>query len=419
MFLDCINTMIEFILVLELYYLVSPTIPTIKDIIAYSFVGATMSIYFAIFDPQILFLNLLFFVFAQLFCLKSTPLKNRIIFSLISLSGILHLELMFCSILPVSLLQTNFGNSAVVSLILLLLSLSLYFVRRQKINHLISELVLKYKAIVLFLLLFNSLFGQFYLSRLTTVWTHLPGLITVFILVLLLVTLASYIHHIRSTDKLALSMFQNNMKTIEDCLTTIRIANHDYKHQIQHMRDQINSAENLTSLKITFNQYIDQLDEDRQLSNTLLAISNPFLRSIIYGCYSRCLKNGIAFKFTATHLLPSFPLKDHQIVDVLQNLLTNALEYNDTLLEEEKYIEINLYQQDKTHRITISSPCYHPNLSVEQILSSNYSTKSEDGHGLGLTSVQKLLKQNHILFYVENINGKISFILSYNEEDNL
>ena len=419
MFLDCINTMIEFILVLELYYLVSSSIPTLKDILTYCLFGVVLSVYFAIFDPQILFLNLLFFVLAQLLCLGNTPLKSRAVYSLISLSGILHLELMFCSILPVSLLQTNFGNSAVVFLLLFLLSLSLFFVRRQKINHIISKLVLRYKAIVIFLLLFNSFFGQFYLSRLSTLWTYLPGVITVFIFILLLVTLALHIHHVRSTDKLTLNLFQKNIENIEDCLSTIRIANHDYKHQIQHMRDQVNSADDLTVLKTTLNQYIDQLNEDRQLSNTLLSINDPFFRSILYGCYSQCLKKGIEFRFTTTNLLPSLPLKDHQIVDVLQNLVSNAVEYNDSLLDEEKYIEINLYQHEKIHKISISSPCYQSVLSVEQILSSNFSTKQEKGHGIGLTSVQKLLKQNNILFYVENLNKKLSFILSYTEEDNI
>lgn len=416
MLFDLFNTLIEFLIVFEIHLLISNERVSITNSVTYILSSILTSAYFAIFDPQILFLNLAFFVIIQLLCLKTGDIISKLIYSVVSVLCVFYLELMFCSILPITLLQTNNGNFYVVSIIFVLISSILIFIRKHKINALISDLLLKYKIVVPVILLFSCLFGQFYLSRLSVVWTYLPGLITTFLFILFFVMLSLHIYHVRSTDKLTLEIFQNNMKNTEACLTAIRITNHDYKHQIQNLRDQINAADSLDNLKASANSYIDQLSKDRALSSALLAITHPILRSILYGCYSRCIEKNIDFRFTSSYLLPSFPLKDHQLVDVLQNLLTNALEYNEAEEFNQRFIEINLYQKDDQHQIVISTPCHSNNISVSQILSSGFSTKGEGHLGLGLTSVQNLLKQNNIQFYGENSDSKLSFVLSYSEE---
>lgn len=417
MALDFFNCLLEFICVLIFFLALSGNLLRYKNLFIYSALSLIASLLFVFADPPLLF-NIALYLLIPTIAFPENR-KDNLTYMAVSVLAIIYLQFMFYSMIPHFLLQTYWGNLINNLSVLLVLAVLFIFSTKYKLPITLRPLFLRHRVVVLLLLFFSCFLGQFYLSRLSVFWTYLPGLVAIIIFFLAVAFVFAYVYHARSTDRLQVQLLMRNIDNTEVYITSLRIQNHDYKHHIANLRNQVSTASDLETLKRNISTYIDQMDQDRRFVNTILNIDQPILRASLYGCYTRCIQNNIDFQFNATDLLPNFPLKDYQLAEILENLTSNAIEHNLTLPSLERKLHISFQSLDGRNEITISNPVKDNKADLSDMLKLGYSSKDSSHSGIGLFNIKQLAMQNHMQFYGKHTDKFVSFTLLYEEERNI
>lgn len=398
MFLDWINCLLEFSAFLGLYYLFSHKSVSRKNLISYSLLACLASLFFVLFPYHILILNMAIFCTVLYLSLHKHFLWTDLVFSLIAFLGCIILQFVLYSFLPLNLLQSNLGNLIGNMIMIILTGIFVIVSSKYRISQFFSAFVLRFRVVLLSVLFAFLLLGQFYLSRLTKIWSYLPGFIALFVLLLLIASIIVFIRYQQSADRMQAITFKQSMQNSQNLISTMRMQLHDYKYHLHHLQNLISSAVDLSDLQKESNSYIEQLDSDRSLYEMLLSIKNMTVRAFLFGCYNECRIKDIPIYIETTNVLPAFPLKDYQFVEVADNLFTNALEHNLTLEPDRRYIRITLSSENGVQLFSIENPADNIDLPLEELYLMNVSTKSGSHEGLGLSSIQNILSANHIHF---------------------
>lgn len=418
--LNWFNCMLEFAAYLGIYFCLSSSRDySTKNYLLYFAFGALASIYFINAQPQILPLNIILYTSILLLSFSRRPHKNSLLLSVCSIPLMLILEFTLHSLLPVMSMQTDIGN-LITNIVLLLFVFSLLaYLRRIGVSSWVSAFFIQYFPIVIIFTVALVILGQVYLSRLSSAWSYLPGLITLIVFLAFMVVVYTVTRYHRSEDRLRSQVLEEQIQNSESFVVTMKTQLHDYKHHIQYLLDQIQSTPDLTTLREETSEYLVDLDHDRSFYDCLIAIDQPVFRASLFGCFARCKKQNIPFQLITGDLLPHFPLKDYQLVEVLENLISNAIEHNLSLPEEKRYLLIRLSADGRTHRFSIENPADNIDLPLSELYKNG--TTSKDGHpGLGLGSIQKTLADHDIHFAGSRNHdtGSVSFELIYEEKTN-
>ena len=418
MFLDWINCLLEYTTFLELFCMFDPHSVKRTNIIYFAGLSCLTSIFFVLFPYHLLILNMGIFCIVLFLSLCKRPTFNSLLFSFVSFLGIIIFQFTIFSFLPVSLLQTHLGNLFGNIVMVSASGLLLFFIYRSKLSSLLFAFVLRFRVILLLVLVAFLLLGQFYVSRLTEIWSYLPGIIALFVLFLLVASIIVYIRYQQSADRLQAVIFKQSMQNSQNLITTMRMQLHDYKYHLHHLQSLISSASDLSELQKESDSYIDQLDADRSLYEMLLSMNNAVIRAFLFGCCNECQTRNVPIYINTTNVLPDFPLKDYQFIEVAENLFTNALEHNLSLDPDRRYIRITLSSEDGVQLFSIENPADKIDLPLEELYLMNVSTKSGAHQGLGLSSIQSILRANHIHFSgTRNYDaGSIVFSFTYTGE---
>lgn len=184
MIADFINTLLEMTSVFFLHYTLSSQRFTAKNVFAYILVSILLSLFFISFERPILIVNCSFIILAQILCLSSLTWLSRLIYAALTVLCLAYLELMSFSLMPVAWLQTNVAHYS-SNIPLLVLSILLYhFSHKHQVAQILEPHLLRHPALVLGVSVVTFLFGQFYLSRLSSIWTYLPGIVTLLVFTL-------------------------------------------------------------------------------------------------------------------------------------------------------------------------------------------------------------------------------------------
>ncbi len=417
---DFINTLLELSSVFFTYLLLTQ-IPVRKwNVALYFGLSVPLSLLFASIDHPIIYINFLLIAALQVASLRSAlTLTESCLFASISFLVIGYLELMAYSLMPVSWLQTDLANY-ISNIPILILTIFLYSLSKHyRIANTLRSYIKQFKYWIIGVLVFILLFGQSYLSRLSALWTYLPGFITLFVFLFVLLLIGVSIHYTRSADKLRVAVYEQHIEKLDHFVHLLRRYNHDYKHHIHHIMTQIESASDLQSLRSDLHGYVEQMDEDRNVTSRLQVIEQPLFRSVLYGAYLRCQAENILFTLTSTELLPAFPLKDYQLVEVLENLLSNAIEHNLKLEPEKRWLNISLSVQQlesRTEHSCIISNSVLSTMSLNDLQGTSKKPSSSGiTHGIGLSSAKEILGSYQLPLYVQldQDSSSISFSFSY------
>ena len=199
-------------------------------------------------------------------------------------------------------------------------------------------------------------------------------------------------------------------------MEAIRKENHDYKHQIRHLYERIATASDLPDLRKTLIPYIDSLNASTAVPDAILSVDNTMIKAVLYGGYLRCQEEGISFSFDSTDLLPAFPIEDYLLVQILENLLSNAIEHNMSIPEEKKrFVHMRLFADHTDNLIAIENAAGDMDIPLQDMFRSGFSTKDHSHQGLGLTNTQEILSEHHIAFYGKKNSEKssVTFTLLY------
>lgn len=204
-------------------------------------------------------------------------------------------------------------------------------------------------------------------------------------------------------DVLSLSEHSNSYNTVKNSLhqvenlnNTLRAQRHDFMNHLQVVHGLIDMEE-FEEAK----SYIQKVFEDIQKVNNFLKTSNPAVNALLQAKILAAEKYEIKVNLNIKSPLKDIKIPSWELCRVFGNIIDNAI-YALSNLRKDKIIEIDIFE-DLTYygfKIRNNGPSI-PSEILSRIFEAGFSTKSNEGQGMGLYICKDILSK-----YGGNINVK-------------
>lgn len=177
------------------------------------------------------------------------------------------------------------------------------------------------------------------------------------------------------------------LKLLED----VRRRQHDFKNHLNTIYSLILVSDE-KNIKESITNYIDSLDISLENMERVLRIDNTVVAAIIYNKINEAKKYNIEFNY---HIQEGakFPFKDHELSEVLNNLLDNSFEAVLNSSSDIKKVFLNIGHLDKNCFLEIGNTGKRIEFNdISKIFNAGYSTKVGENRGYGLYNVKKIVE---------------------------
>ena len=315
-----------------------------------------------------------------------------------------------------------------------ILFLSLLFLITKRINIILNSVVKniipseKYKYILYFcalctlttyyIFLMYSIFkGSSYIRLLSVI----TGLIFILLCTYITVSVLKNIK-LETNNKIESAKLEQQKKYIsalEKNNNEIKKFKHDFNNIILGLDGYINNDDfNKEKLKKYFNSTIMNFNNNIELNNIVIAKLNSIkvssLKSLITNKVLVAQNNNIDVDINIQREIHDFYTDEMQLSRILGILLDNAIEASLELTDDKK-IEMNIIQIDKTTDIQISNTFNNTGTPIADFNKEGFSTKGTN-RGLGLSSTHEIANKLNMLLNTE-IDGN-TFIQNLSIEGN-
>lgn len=413
---DIINTMLEFGAIYLIFHSFTNESLFNKHCIVYIIFGIVLSVYFCLDLPHYLVLNVIMFVMIQQGTFLHVESEKRIKIAVMTTLIVFSMELMLISFLPEGMYQSFLGDSVVNIIMICVSGVFLFFVRYKNIQEELIAFSRRYFPFIAFVLAVWTLLTQLYLGRLIEQWKYIPGLISILILFFICCGIIVDTNRRRIEERKEVQLYQKNISLIESYISELKKEIHEYKHHMNHLRSIIETETENETLKKEVRRYVEDVTASSEVLDTILAMDSSLYRAELFGCYMKCIEKTIHFELICSDMLPGFPIEDFQLVQIIGNLIANAIEYNETLEEKKRFIKIELFADYASNLISISNAYFEESMNTASFFEMGYSTKSKNDHyGMGLSTVEEILSDKAVVIYVKQNKEKheITFTLKY------
>lgn len=209
-------------------------------------------------------------------------------------------------------------------------------------------------------------------------------------------------------EMLATLMEKQYRNEVQGFMSIIRSQRHDYNFHVQTLAGMINT-DKFDACK----KYLNELVKDCISMNTVLPVRDPAISVLINNFRIIAAGEGIELHIDIQNDMSNIATNAYETNKILSNLLQNAID--EMKLHKDKSYGIWLYilKRDEFCVIHVANEI-REEISNEEYINNiykhGYTTKS--GHsGIGLSSIQALVKQYHGVIYTR-IEGKVIHIIA-------
>jgi len=398
--------MVCLILAIESSFRKSMVMKGIVSIISGAVLITTIS-FFVKSNPASISINMII-AFVIIKYLTNKNFTNIITIYLFSLSLIIGIQ--FIATVSLELLLQGFSYtfkyglySLTLSTILLLLivkyiplkSLYFYIKDRNKVFHMIIvNIFLIYYVLLMFWYIDFDGFIQSVLGVL---------ILIMYILITNLILIRNGLLNQAAHEKM--KIYETYLPVIEAIVEDIRLKQHDYHNQLQALSS---IKENGLTSK-TLERYEKELKTDTIWSK-LIKMDNKILMAFLYSKYREAEKENITLSLDIRNYLIKSNFTDYELVDIFGIIIDNAFEA--VMNSQNKMVNLKIDYSDGFNIIEASNPSeFISSDDIRRFFEYQYSSKEEDGHGIGLYKLQKMLKKNNgnIIVYYDTTISQIVF----------
>ncbi len=212
------------------------------------------------------------------------------------------------------------------------------------------------------------------------------SVILVIILVCCIVLLTrNYMKLIARNDALRESI--DNLCELNDKL---RMDRHDYLNHLQIVYGLMELEE-----YDEMNSYLRKVYKELLKTGKAVKTSKPAINALLAAKMAETEAKGIEFLIDVKSDLKKLTIEDWELCKVLSNLIDNAVKALEDCDVEEKKIRVNITETPERYIFSVedNGPKI-PESIRENIFKKGFSTKKEDGHGMGLAIVSEILSKN-------------------------
>ena len=196
---------------------------------------------------------------------------------------------------------------------------------------------------------------------------------------------------------------QESFRRVEDLNTELRTQRHDYLNHLQVVYG-LMELEEYGELK----KYLEPVFKDMMKTGKALKTSKPSINALLKAKMEEALRQDVDFYVEVKSDLKELQIEDWELCKVLSNLIDNALTAAGTGTrgkteknpathsresEKEKKVRLEIMEDRENYIFSVSnSGPKIPEELREVIFRQGFTTKKEEGHGMGLYIVQNVLK---------------------------
>jgi sensor histidine kinase regulating citrate/malate metabolism len=174
----------------------------------------------------------------------------------------------------------------------------------------------------------------------------------------------------------------------------------DIKRRQHDFKNHLNTIYGITQVaaddevKVRLKEYIESLRNSILDSDNIVHVKNKIIAAIIYNKVCEAKDKNINFKYEVDSEA-EIGLKQHELSEVLNNLLDNAFDAAIKAESMDKNVELKVYREDINKVIEARNSISIKNIkNISKFFIKGFSTKEEKGHGYGLHNVKKIVEAN-------------------------
>ena len=191
--------------------------------------------------------------------------------------------------------------------------------------------------------------------------------------------------------KKSLEEYHKYSPVIAKLLEDVRRRQHDFKNHLNTIYSLVLLSDE-KNLKETITHYVDSLNVSLENLEKVLQIDNTVVTAIIYNKISEATRNNIEFKYMIQGDC-KFPFKDHELSEVLNNLVDNAFDAVLNSKSDLKKVFLNIGYLEENCIIEIGNTGKRIEFNdIGKIFSPGYTTKIGKNRGYGLYNVKRIVE---------------------------
>lgn len=191
--------------------------------------------------------------------------------------------------------------------------------------------------------------------------------------------------------KKSLEDYEKYAPVITKLLEDVKRRQHDFKNHLNTVYSLVLVSDE-KNLKETITHYMDSLNVSLENMEELLQIENTVVTAIIYNKINEAAKDNIEFKYIIQGNA-KFPFKDHELSEILNNLLDNAFEAVLNSKTDSKKVFLNIGYLEDNCIIEIGNTGERIDFNdIGNIFNAGYTTKAGENRGYGLYNVKEIVE---------------------------
>lgn len=217
---------------------------------------------------------------------------------------------------------------------------------------------------------------------------------------------------------LAIRKNQDRQKAMEERIqqlvemnSRLRATRHDYLNNMQIVYGmlELNEYEELRS-------FLEPMYKDIMKTSKALKTSSPAVNALLMAKMSEADKKNIDFYIEVKSNLKELSISDWELCRALSNLIDNAFRAAEESDNAEKKVFVDINEDTDNYIFMIADNGIGiPENIKNNIFKSGFTTKNEEGHGMGLYIVSKIVAKNHGQIELKNDNSGTCFSVTFSK----
>ncbi|WP_051525876.1 sensor histidine kinase [Butyrivibrio proteoclasticus] len=237
----------------------------------------------------------------------------------------------------------------------------------------------------------------------------------IFCLVLVVILAGCIIILIKNYQKLlnrnnALIETIDNLSRLNDKL---RMDRHDYLNQLQIVYGLMELEE-----YDEMNSYLRKVYKELLKTGKAVKTSKPAINALLAAKSAEAEAKGIEFLIEVKSDLKNLNIEDWELCKVLSNIIDNAVKALEDSDVQEKKIRINITESQQQYIFSVENNGPEIPLEIrESIFKKGFTTKKEEGHGMGLAIVSEIVSKAKGKIELKSDEEETIFTVSFRKEE--
>ena len=216
----------------------------------------------------------------------------------------------------------------------------------------------------------------------------------------------NYIKLLGSNDALRESI--DNLCSLNDKL---RMDRHDYLNHLQIVYGLMELEE-----YDEMNSYLRKVYKELLKTGKAVKTSKPAINALLAAKLSESEAKQISFLIEVKSDLKNLDIEDWELCKILSNLIDNAIKALEDSDTAEKKIRINITETPERYIFSVENNGPEiPLENRERIFKKGFTTKTGDGHGMGLAIVSEILADNNGDIRLKSDEEETVFTVSFSK----